>query len=487
MSWDPGFEAAFHPKAIAIVGASGSSAAAEQRGGHGGTIFLRNLKKLGFPGHIYPINPRAAEVLGFQAYPSISAVPEHVDLVIVSVSAPDVPAVLEDAAAAGAKNIHLYCSGFTESGGEVGRQLDNVVKEIAQREGLRIIGPNCMGLHVPAARISTWDSVPTESGPVAFISQSGGHASFVTRYGREFGIHFSKVISYGNATVMDCTDFLEYLAQDPETKIIAQYIEGVKDGRKLLLLIKEINRTKPVLVWKGGSTEAGARAISTHTGSLAGNKQVWEAFFKQTGAVPVNSADELADMVITFLHMKPPKGRRVAIIGGGGGNTVAATDVCAREGLEVPVLTPETQRKLSEFVPPAGTSVRNPLDVGLVLRNVDLFVRTMELVNADPMVDAVIVDIFLDLVKEAGEEKIDEMGRMMCELALRGKPMAATLYTFGGDPTIRAERAKLNKMLPEAGIPIYRSLPRAARALSRFMDYHDFQKKLSESELRCKQ
>ncbi|MBI2910005.1 MAG: CoA-binding protein [Chloroflexi bacterium] len=482
MSWDPGFEAAFHPKAIAIVGASGSAAAAEQRGGHGGTMFVRTLKQLGYPGHIYPINPKGQDVLGCKAYPTISAVPEHVDLVIVSASARHVPAILEDAAKAGARNVHLYCSGFTESGGETGRQLDNKLKEIARREGLRVLGPNCMGLHVPAARMSTWDFMPAESGPVAFISQSGGHASFITRYGREFGIKFSKVVSYGNATVMDCTDFLEYFAHDPETRIIGQYIEGIKDGRKLTQMVREINRTKPVLVWKGGVTEAGARAISTHTGSLAGNKQVWEAFYKQTGAVRVSSADEVADMVITFLHMKPPQGRRVAIIGGGGGNTVSATDNCAREGLEVPVLTLETQKELSKFVPPAGTSVRNPLDMGIVLRDVDLFLRTMELVNADPTIDVVIVDIFLDLVKEAGEEKIDEMGRMMCELARRGKPMAATLYTFGGDPAIRAERAKLNKMLPEAGIPIYRSLPRAARAIAKFMDYHDFQRDLTKWE-----
>jgi len=336
-----------------------------------------------------------------------------------------------------------------------------------------------MGLNVASANMWTLHWAQKDSGQVAFLSQSGGHAQFYVGYAGEFGIRFSKVISYGNALMMDSTDFLEYLATDPETKIITMYLEGVKDGKKLTELVREINPTKPVIIWKGGLTESGARAVASHTGSMAGEEAIWNAFFKQTGAVRVSKTDEMADVAMTFLYMAPPQGRRVAIIGGGGGNVVSAADVCAGEGLEVPVLTADTQAKLRKFIPPAGNSIRNPLDAEVVLRQLPLFQRTLEIVAADPLIDMLIVDQHLDRMHAEGKDQVKNLTDLMQQFAAkhgRQKPMAAILYTWGGDPEVRAERSRMNRELPRAGIPVYRSLPRASRALAKFAMYHQFQR-----------
>ncbi|MBM3947459.1 MAG: hypothetical protein FJ315_08720, partial [SAR202 cluster bacterium] len=216
MAWDPALESAFHPQSVAIVGASSTPPPNDRQWG-GGYMFIRHFQELGFPGRIYPVNPKASTIRGLQAYPSLTAIPEPVDLVIVAVPARVAPQVLEDCIKANAKNVHMFTSGYSETGEEEGRQRERELVQIARAGGLRIIGPNCMGLHVPAARISTMDGTPTPPGVVGMVSQSGGHASGFIRYTTEQGIGVSKVISFGNGLILESTDFLEYLAKDPET------------------------------------------------------------------------------------------------------------------------------------------------------------------------------------------------------------------------------------------------------------------------------
>ncbi|MFC2041417.1 CoA-binding protein, partial [Chloroflexota bacterium] len=229
MSWDRRLEAAFSPRAIAVVGAS-----RKHRTVSAGERFVSILKSQGFPGQIYPVNPYATEIFGVKSYPDLKAVPVTPDLVIISVPAAEVKHILADCAAKGAKNIHIYASGFGETGIPDRRELEEELREIALREGLRIIGPNCMGLHIPSAHISTWDAEPSQIGNVSFLSQSGGHATDFTRYAREVYLGLCKVISFGNALVLDSTDFLEYLTTDRETQILCMYLEGVRNGKKLL-------------------------------------------------------------------------------------------------------------------------------------------------------------------------------------------------------------------------------------------------------------
>ena len=258
----------FYPKSVAVVGVSANPIR------WGGTSFLERLQKAGFPGNIYPVNPRASEIRGLKAYPSVKSIPEHVDLVIVAVPAPRVPEVLEDCVIAGAKNVHIFSSGFSETREEEGRQLEEKITEIIKRGRLNAVGPNCMGIYVPASRLAPWGTKPEGSGQVAFVSQSGGHGELVIRYTQRLGVYLSKVISFGNARGLQVIDFLEYLADDPETRIITMYLEGIKDGNKVMQLIKKINRIKPVVIWKGGLTESGARPFLHLPARLCGKRQL---------------------------------------------------------------------------------------------------------------------------------------------------------------------------------------------------------------------
>ena len=476
MAWDKGFEAALNPKAIAIVGVS------SKRSDWGAYGFIGCFERLHFEGRIYPVNPKATEIQGRKTYPNLVSIPEHVDLVIVSVPAPVVPGVLEDCIAAGAKNVHIFTAGFEETGEAEGKELGEKVKEIARRGGLRVIGPNCMGLYVPAARISTLFESLAESGPVAFISQSGTLVGNYNRYAGAFGFRFSKVFSFGNAYVLDSTDFLEYLADDPETEVICMYLEGVKDGRRLVKLVREINRTKPVILWKGGLTDYGAQAVASHTGSLAGADAVWDAFFKQTGATRAGSLEELSDVTQGFLHIGRPPGRRVAVVGGGGGSSVATADACAQEGLEVPRLTPETRRQLGEFITLAGNSINNPLDIWGVLYDANSLQRVLKLVAADPLIDVVIVEYNPDMFEGLKRGQWQKLTQCLLDFSHENrtkKPMMVISRSWGDDSKVEAQQRKFQIRLTEGGVAVYPTLARGSRALAKLIQYYEFQDRAS--------
>ncbi|MFC1989215.1 CoA-binding protein [Chloroflexota bacterium] len=482
MSWEPSFETAFHPKVVAMVGVSADSKHGDPWGPPRGYSIMSSYEQLGFQGHIYMVHPKAKEILGRKAYPSISSIPEPVDLVVVSVPAEALPGVLEDCITANAKNVHVFTAGFEETGEAELEELGQRVRQIALRGGLRIIGPNCMGLYVPESRIGPFDELSKESGVVSLISQSGGHCNWFCHYAPNYGIRLSKAISFGNAYVMDSTDFLEYLAVDPETKIICMYLEGVKDGAKLLKQVRSINRVKPVILWKAGLTESGSRAAASHTGSLAGQEAIWRAFFTQTGAIQVSSLEEMAEITMTFLHVKPPPGKRVAVLGLGGGSSVASADACNQEGMEVPALTQNTQSKLRKFFRLAGTSVKNPLDTGRSFSSLPLLKEVMELVITDSEVDMLIVKPHLDVAHWAGPDHVDQVVNHLsnfCSNNSCGKPTVIVFDSLSNAPWERELRAKLEIELPDKGVAVYSSLAKASRALFKLSEYHRFQKKLA--------
>ncbi len=441
--------------------------------GYTGLTFLHLLKQAGFEGRIYPVNPRASMIEGLKAYPSVTAIPEPLDLVIVAVPVASVPQVLEDCVAAGALNVQIATAGFSETGEPAGSEMEARMRDIAVRGGLRVVGPNCLGYHVPSARMQMYDQIVLTQGPVAFVSQSGGHGLIFVRLGPAHGIGFSKVISYGNALVMDSTDFLEYLATDPETQIICLYIEGVKDGRRLADLVRRINLSKPVIIWKGGLTRAGARAAATHTGSLAGDGQVWDAFFKQTGAIRVGSIEEMADIAMTILQLRPSPGGRVAVFGGGGGNNVATADICAEEGIDVPALSPATRARLLEFVSLVNQSVVNPMDTGSIFATVAALQRAMGTVAADPLIDVIIIHVGADFSKWFTPERMAEFKQCVSSFGREnpaGKPVVMAVQEQGK----AAVAEELVQELRQAGITTYSSLRRACGALRRFASYHRF-------------
>ncbi|MCX6006385.1 MAG: CoA-binding protein [Chloroflexi bacterium] len=465
------FSKAFHPASIAVVGVSDATTR-RLRGPYGGFTTLCNLLDLGFEGRIYPINPNTSEILGLKAYPSVSAVPERVDLVIVAVPARHVPGVLRDCVEAKALNVHIMSSGFGETGQEEGQKLHEEVLQVALKGGLRLIGPNCMGLQVPSAKMSTFEIRPQLSGPVALVSQSGSVVSVTMRTAPAAGIGFSKAISCGNSLVLDITDYVEYLASDAETKIIGLYIEGVKDGKRLLEIVRKINPSKPVIIWKVGLSDSSARAALSHSGMLGGERHAWDSFFKQTGAVRVRSIEELSDSIMTFLYMKPIRGKNAAVLTAGGGVTVAAGDICTEGGINPPALAPETREKLLKVVSLVNQGVANPLDIPDSLAQPGLIGQMLPILASDPAIDFLILDcLSLALKYPALAGKFADSISEFVKVSRSSKPLVVSMNTLWGDLS-EAEKGPWMQHLLQAGIPVYNSLGRACRAISGFIDYH---------------
>ena len=464
------FGEGFPPKNIAIVGVSRTYQT--NHPGYTGLSVLRMLKDSGFRGEIYPVNPYATNIAGFQVYNNLASVPKPPDLVIITVPASVVPQVIEDCVAAGALNVQICTSGCRETG-EEGRELENEIRDIASKTGLRVIGPNCVGFHIPSMNMRMHPDSPLVPGPVAFVSQSGGHARIFLIRGPELGFGFSKAISYGNALMMSASDFLEYLATDPETRVICLYLEGTKDGRRLMELVKRINPQKPILIWKSGLTESGARAASSHTGSLGGARQVWDAFFKQTGAIRVSSIDEMGEVTMLLLLLKPSQGKRVAAFAVGGGSSVATGDICSEEGIELPTFSPSTREGLLQFISLVNQGLANPIDVPGVVSSFPRLVRTYEILNADPAIDYIMfhlgADFFLGPVRGVIEELQAHISNSP-SLKSRAKPIIVALSDEGNvkDPE------RFAQPLRKLGIPTFNSLRQACRALNRFANYHKF-------------
>ena len=317
-------ERIFYPRGVVVVGAS-------NREENFGRLFLDGFIQLGLE-KLYVVHPTEKEVLGIKAYPRVMEISDEVDLAVVVSPLETVPQVVAECTEKGVKGVVIFTAGFGEKGSE-GRKLEQEVVGIARQGDTRIIGPNCMGIYCPSSRLSNFPFVPKESGPVGMISHSGSLCNMITMAAAAQGIRFSKVVSCGNECDLNAVDFLEYLGQDPETKIIIAYLEAIKGGRMFCQLAREISKEKPLIVWKGGTTERGARAAASHTGALGGSYQIWRAAFAQTDIISARSTEEILDYLQAFYYLSLPEGRRVAIISGPGGPAVATSDACIESGL----------------------------------------------------------------------------------------------------------------------------------------------------------
>jgi acyl-CoA synthetase (NDP forming) len=469
----------FHPQSLAVVGVSTDETKF-------GSRFLKALLDFGFKGQIYPVHPEATEILGLKTYPSIREIPEPVDMAAIMVPARHVPAVLEDCLAKGVKGAEVFTSGFAETGNERGKALERELTSIARR-GMRIVGPNCFGIYCPGGGLTLLPGggYPRESGPVAFISQSGGHAVGLAQEGRGRGIRFSRVISYGNGCDLNESDLLEYVAEDDETEIVAMYIEGPREGRRFVQLVKDLAPRKPVVIWKAGLTRAGGRAVHSHTASLGGEKEVWDALFKQTAAVPVHDLEELGDTILAFLHLPASTGRRVGVVGGGGGMSVAAADACDRVGLDIPPFDEGVRRKLWEILPVAGTSVRNPVDIGVPLVPPQAFERVLESVASVDCIDTIIATQAMFVVLKGtfgpppgGRQRfLDGLVEIPAKVRDRfGKPIVIVLPVGGEEvEMVKVEegRRKIRDRYLSMKVPSYPTLERAARAVANVATYYE--------------
>lgn len=460
-----GFDSIFYPKSQAVIGASANL-------NNFGGRYLRVLLDFGYAGKVFPVHPRESEILELKTYPSVIDIPEPVDFATISIPAAAVPQVVEECLAKGINAVQILTSGFREIS-EEGGKLEKAIAKTAAK-GIRIIGPNCFGVYCPGGGITILPggTLPRESGPVAFISQSGGYGIRVPRRASGWGIRFSKVISYGNACDINECDLLEYLGQDEETKIISGYLEGVQDGPRFFKLLQEISKTKPVILFKGGLTRGGARAVNSHTGSLGGQEEVWDAVFRQTNTIRANNLEELIDSILAFQHLTPKPDRQVCAIGGGGAITVTAADICDRAGVAMPLFSEELQKKLLPIIPAVGASARNPVDVGSPGPPPAMLKAVMETVLGDGIVDTIIIDeieaVAAGPQSEASQIPVEIKNRFGSQIIIV-LPVEAIAPEF-----IEREnnRRKTRDYFHSEGIPVFLTLDRAIRALASVDQYY---------------
>lgn len=454
-------DAFFYPKSVAIIGAS-------NREGSFGRLFLQGFIKMGFK-KIYPVHPREKEMLGLRAYPSVKDIPDEVDLAILLVPPDGAIKVVQECADKRVKGIVLFTAGFREKGPDGAKAELDIVK-IIQKAGVRLIGPNTNGLYSPAARLLilpgglTAGGLTTEVGGISVFAQSGSFNDYLTQVLVSKNIRFNKVVSCGNEADLSAVDFLEYFGSDKGTKIIAGYLEGIRDGRNFYELAKEISKKKPILIWKGGLTETGARVAMMHTGKLAGARDVWGTMFKQSGIIGVGSFEELTDCLMAFSWLPMPKGKRVAIVSGMGGTNVGTADNCIKIGLEIAKLNSITKKRLTEILPPVGAYAGNPADVGVaMLMNPQLYCETIKQLASDENVDMLIAITSPDC--PASVVSIIDAVKAI------NKPLYVSLFDVRG--LIESQ----TKLLLDNHIPVCTDSQRAALALYRMAQYREWVEK----------
>lgn len=452
----------FEARSIAVVGASPTA-------GKVGHVILRNLIASGFSGDLYPVNPRAGEVLGLKAYPDLAAIPGPVELAVVVVPSKVVPQVMEEAGAKGVKVAVVISAGFREVGKE-GAELERKVGEIAARHGIRVLGPNCLGVISTRNRMNATftDDYPRE-GAVAITSQSGAIGTVVLDWAKRTRIGFSQFVSVGNKLDIDEADLLAYLREDEQTRVVGMYIEGMERGREFIEQAGLTARCKPVLALKAGRTSTGAKAASSHTGALSGSDKVYDAAMAQAGVVRVKTIDELFDLLQVFANMPLPKGDGVAIVTNAGGLGVMAADACSDYGLGMASLSKETVDKLKTRLP-EESNFYNPIDVigDADAARYEFAVRT---VMDDPNVNCV-----LAMVAPSDLLDIPAVATTLASFAGTTDMPIATAFVGGTD--IAAGTA----ILLEAGIPSYESPDRAVRALAAMVRYQEARRRPVDGE-----
>ncbi len=461
----------FHPRSVALVGITTANP------GHWTRGFLDGPLALKFKGSLYLVNPKGGKIKGLKVYPSLQDIPDPIDYVIGLVPARVAPRLVEESAEKGVRAIHFCTAGFSETGEEEGTRLEAELVEISRRKQIRILGPNCMGIYCPQSRLSFNALFPKESGPVAFMSQSGLNAMHLVRQAMLRGIRFSKVISYGNACDLNESDFLEYLAADADTKIITIYIEGIRNGRRFRQALEKAAKEKTVILLKGGLTEGGTRAVASHTASLAGNEATWDSLCKQLGIMRVDSLDELIDVLVTLLFMPLPRGRNVALFCTGGGPSVIKTDEFERRGLRVPSLPQETVSQIREYTPAAGTILRNPVDYQQGPRDLESLFKTINIISDWEGIDFFVMPGYRGTGPPPrrrifSRRRPSETTNFLKKIEAVSKPVALVV-----EPSISPEEAKrVFASIQEyvsSRLPVYHSYANTAKAISLVLSHNE--------------
>jgi acyl-CoA synthetase (NDP forming) len=473
----------FNPRGLALFGGAGTVGSFGQR------IVLSQIF-YGYKGRLFPISEKGGEIAGFKIYRSLRETQGPVDLASISVPARAVPEVLRECLNHGVAGVQIHSSGFAETGEVEGLSLESEVARIAA-QGLRVVGPNCFGIHSPRGGITLLPGhrFSKEPGPVALISQSGGVATDFGYEARFKGLGLSKVISYGNGCDLDGTALLDYLSEDRETEYIAAYIEGVRNGRQFLDILKQVTPRKPVVIWKAGLTPLGSRATLSHTGSMGGEAEVWDGVLAQAGAVSVQGLEEMMDSLVAIKYLRNG-GRRIALLGGGGAIGVFSSDLAHRWGLRVPTFSRETQGRLRTYFPAPGNSMANPLDTGTPALPLEtLLALAEEILTREPL-DVLIIVLLLRTLEAdlpaffrmSGQEPppsgsylqglVGPLSQLKRETAKDVVMVFDNNAYLPEDIGVEAVSRKMQERFQNAGIPVYPSTERALRGISRTQLLH---------------
>lgn len=459
---------ALSPRTVVVIGDKRAN----------GYLWLRNMST--FQGKVYSVQVDPNEIpgieeLGVPNFPSLKDIPDEIDYVMCAVPRAIAPRIIADCAAKQVGGVALFTSGFAETGEDEGVRLQAEIGRIAREAGLPLIGPNCMGLYQPKLGVRQSSEQPAgEGGTVGFISQSGTHAINFAQVGAAQGVRISTSVSIGNAEVLDAPDYLDYLTADADTKVIAMYVEGVKDGRRFFESLRHAAAAKPVVVWKGGVTEAGARATASHTASLATSQAVWDAVVRQARAIATETMDDTIDVLKVLLYCKPGTGTGMGLMAMTGGQSVVITDAFVRAGLDVPLLTPASYEQLAGFFNIIGGSYRNPLDMGGTIGfggAPQQLERLLQILEDDENIDAMAMELasgFMARRWQADPSSLDALLDLLAAHKERSSKPFVTILHPGHveDITFQARTRVL-----ERGLPAFHSFERAALALARAIRY----------------
>jgi acyl-CoA synthetase (NDP forming) len=458
----------FTPRSVAVVGS-------KQVDGH------RWLKTVGpFKGPKYHVNMDrnewpSSEALGFPCYSSIKDIPGEVDYVIVSVPAQVVPRVLQDCIAKKVAAVHLYTAGFSETGIEENAALERRIAEMARAAGLLLVGPNCIGVFNPEIGLGVnIGGYHGSKGELAFISQSGSQSAGFAQQSAAQGLKASKIVSMGNGIVLDSPDYLEYFAEDPDTKAIGLYLEGVRDGRRFFNALRDTCVRKPVMVWKVGETEDAARAVQAHSTSQTTRPEVWDAMLRQCGAIKCESAEDVLEVAKLLLWLPPATGLRAGVLAISGGHSTELSNVFSKAGLSVPALTPESYQRILTRFDVVGSTYRNPLE-GRTLGNADNLNNVLDVLNDDPNIDLIVQELSpnMDAAGAVTLYRGHGIGLFRDFRSRAKKPYVAVMQSGMARPAPALFDAVYTQ-LTRANIPVLQGAHSGARALRQFVEYCRF-------------
>lgn len=446
-------------------------------------FFLADFRNKGFQGGVYSVNPNKKELVGLTCYPTLTDIPDSVDYVIVAISAHLIPPLLMECVSKKVRACTIFSAGFSELGTEEGRRLEKEIVEISGKNGLRILGPNCLGIYCPSTGLHFSTDLQEKSGSLGLISQSGTVATYLSRTAPLRGAYINKAVSYGNACDINESDLLEHYTQDRDIKVIGAYIEGVKDGKRFVEALKKAAQTKPTILLKGGKTKAGIATAASHTGALSSSIQVWDAIMRQSGAIPVDHMDQLIDLSLLFLYSPPFVGRRIGMVGLGGGVSVLASDGFETYDFSFPDLSEQIKGELMKLSSAPGSIFQNPVDTPIIFRNPDAFEEVLQMLNDWNEVDLLLIHHGYDIPGGPRTPLSAAIGRMIDAARVISKPAALILYCAADPESYKASVQDQQKGW-EAGIPSFHSMESAAAALHKFVCYHERKARFVDSASR---